>query len=40
VPLAVEERKKGKQKDMRMIKRMITGNGTENRCCDVRTGGI
>jgi hypothetical protein len=25
---------------MRLIKRMITGNETENSCCDVRTGGI
>jgi hypothetical protein len=43
-PPVVEERKKQRMKErkenMRLIKRMITGNETENRCCDVRTGGI
>jgi preprotein translocase subunit YajC len=40
VPPVVREQKKERKENMKMIKRMITGNEIENRCWDVRSGDI
>jgi len=40
VPPVVKEKKKERKENLRMVKRMITGNEIENSCRDVRTGDI